>query len=53
MAQLRRFGGWLLLLVAALTAVQPLLSGGAVPTKSWASGQVILPIVITAAGGQQ
>jgi len=30
MAQLRRFGGWLLLLVAALTAVQPLL-GGALP----------------------
>ncbi len=26
-AQLRRFGGWSLLLVAALTAVQPLLSG--------------------------
>lgn len=30
MAQLRRLGGWLLLLVAALTAVQPLL-GGALP----------------------
>lgn len=40
MAQLRRFGGWLLLLVAALTAVQPLLGGGA-PARGWGEGPIL------------